>query len=151
MIKCSLEIGEARVEDIKGVIDVEVKSFKYPYTPMTFITLLNLFPNYFLVSKYCGKVVGYVTAALDKDGYGHIMSIAVDPEFRGMGIGKALIRAVESRLRRDGVKGVRLEVAVSNSIAIKLYEGLGYKLVRVLRNYYPDGEDAYLMIKDLNY
>lgn len=151
MIKCALRIREAKVEDIKYVFDVEVKSFKYPYSMITFLTLLNLFPNYFLISEYCGKVVGYVTAVIDRDGYGHIMSIAVDPEFRGLGIGRALMEAVESKLRYDGIKGVRLEVAVNNSIAIKLYERLGYKLVKVLHNYYPDGEDAYLMAKDLSY
>jgi len=42
-----------------------------------------------------------------------------------------------------------LEVRVSNKIAIKLYLNLGYKIVVVLKSYYIDGEDAYIMVKAL--
>lgn len=147
---CYLIVREVRHDDMKHVVDIERKSFKYPYTVLTFITLMNLYPNYFLVCEYCGRVVGYVSAAVGKDGYGHIISIAVDPEFRGRGIGKLLMGNVESRLYGDGINKFKLEVAVSNQIAVKMYSSLGYKVSKVLSRYYPDGEDAYLMIKDLS-
>lgn len=146
-----VRIREARLEDIRKVVEIEQKSFKYPYPSLAFVTILNLYPKYFLVSECCGEVVGYIMAVVDKDGYGHIMSIAVDPSRRGLGIGKKLMEAVESRLSADGIKRFRLEVAVSNYVAIRMYERLGYKVVKVLRNYYPDGEDAYVMVKNLTY
>lgn len=142
-------VREVRLSDIKYIVDIERKSFKYPYPLIAFITLMNLYPNYFLVCEFCGRVVGYVSAAIDKDGFGHVISIAVDPEFRLRGVGKLLMEAVERRLSRDGISKCKLEVAVSNSGAIKMYNTLGYKAVRVLSNYYPDGEDAYLMVKEL--
>lgn len=150
MSNCIL-IREARLEDIKRIVEIEQRSFKYPYPSLAFITILNLYPKYFLVCEYCGEVVGYVMAVIDKDGYGHIMSIAVDPNHRGLGLGRRLMEAVESRLSADGIKRFRLEVAVSNHIAIRMYEGLGYRAIKVLRNYYPDGEDAYVMVKNLTY
>jgi ribosomal-protein-alanine N-acetyltransferase len=46
-------------------------------------------------------------------------------------------------------KEVYLEVRVSNTPAIRLYEKLGFKIVKVLEGYYSDGENAYLMAREL--
>jgi len=48
-----------------------------------------------------------------------------------------------------GAQEVVLEVRVSNEPAINLYRGIGFKVVRILRRYYADGEDAYLMAAPL--
>jgi Acetyltransferases len=67
-------------------------------------------------------------------------------EFRGKGIGTALMkRSVQSMKEEYGAEEVYLEVRISNAPAIHLYEKLGFKKVKVLRNYYVDGEDAFLM------
>lgn len=147
--KCSLVIREASIDDIKYIVEIEGKSFRYPYPPIAFITLMTLYPKYFLVGEYCSRVIGYVSAAIDKDGSGHIISIAVDPEHRGYGLGKLLMRSVESKLLQDGINRFKLEVAVDNHIAIKMYGLLGYKISKVLKKYYPDGRDAYLMLKEI--
>ena len=44
-----------------------------------------------------------------------------------------------------GAKEIYLEVRVSNFPAINLYRKLGYEVVRRIRGYYADGEDAYVM------
>jgi ribosomal-protein-alanine N-acetyltransferase len=44
---------------------------------------------------------------------------------------------------------VYLEVRVSNSAAIKMYEKLNFKVKSRLKSYYRDGEDAYLMALEL--
>lgn len=150
MDECSLTVREANLNDIKYVVDIERKSFKYPYPATAFFTLMTLYPKYFLISEYCGKVVGYVVAGVDKDGSGHIISIAVDPEYRGRGFGKSLMKLIESRLLKDGINKFKLEVSVSNYVAIRMYELLGYKICKVLKGYYPDGEDAYLMYKEVS-
>ncbi|MEM1982566.1 MAG: ribosomal protein S18-alanine N-acetyltransferase [Sulfolobales archaeon] len=142
-------IREAKIEDIRYIVDIEKRSFKYPYPALAFITLMKLYPKYFLVCEYRGNVIGYVSAAIDRDGSGHIISIAVDPEYRGRGVGRLLMEAVESKCSKDGINRFKLEVAVSNLVAIKMYSSLGYRVSGVMKNYYPDGEDAYLMIKDL--
>ncbi|MFX1604225.1 MAG: hypothetical protein ACFFCK_12145, partial [Promethearchaeota archaeon] len=42
-----------------------------------------------------------------------------------------------------------LEVRKSNTPAVSAYEKLGFEVSRVLRGYYRDGEDAYLMAKQM--
>ncbi len=109
----------------------------------------KLYPNLFLVAECCGRVVGYAVGIIEGNNEGHIVSIAVDPEFRGLGIGKALMRELERRFSDYGVSLIKLEVSVKNQVAIKLYKSLGYKIVSRASNYYPDGSDAYLMLKIL--
>jgi len=43
----------------------------------------------------------------------------------------------------------KLEVRVDNEEAMKMYKKLGYDIVDILKRYYKDGGDAYLMIKKL--
>jgi ribosomal-protein-alanine N-acetyltransferase len=45
---------------------------------------------------------------------------------------------------------IYLEVRVSNTGAIKMYERLRFEIKSRLRSYYRDGEDAYLMALELN-
>ncbi len=145
---CGVVVRRAKNEDLRRIVEIEGRSFKYPYSILVLTTLLNLYPEYFLVCEYCGEVIGYVVAVIDKDSSGHIVSIAVDPNYRGLGIGRLLMNSIESKLRNDGITKFKLEVAVSNYVAINMYKSLGYEVVKVLKNYYPDGEDAYLMIKN---
>lgn len=79
---------------------------------------------------------------------GHIVSIAVIPEARRKGIGTALMLHVMKTLKEDyNVDEYYLEVRVSNIAAIRLYEKLGFKRIKVIKGYYLNGEDAYLMAK----
>ena len=48
------------------------------------------------------------------------------------------------------MRKVRLEVRVSNKAAINLYKKHGFKIVYAIKNFYLNGEDAYVMMKNLN-
>ena len=55
-----------------------------------------------------------------------MFALDVGPAFRRQGVGTALIKAVEEKARRDGLGRVNLEVAIDNTGALRLYQGLGY-------------------------
>ncbi len=74
-----------------------------------------------------------------------IATIGVLPEYRGRGIGEALLLACEKELKQ---KRIRLCVRASNDTAIRLYDRLGYHRISVWPRYYNDGEDAYVMEKN---
>ncbi len=79
---------------------------------------------------------------------GHVVSIAVLEGYRRMGIGSALLReAIGLMLNHYDVNSIYLEVRVSNNPAIRLYEKFGFVKARIIRGYYRDGEDAYVMVK----
>ncbi|AFZ71038.1 ribosomal-protein-alanine acetyltransferase [Caldisphaera lagunensis DSM 15908] len=81
---------------------------------------------------------------------GHVISIAVLPEYRKKGIGTALLKEAISRMKDNyNAESVYLEVRVSNNDAISLYKKMGFEEVRIIKEYYRDGEDAYVMVKIL--
>jgi ribosomal protein S18 acetylase RimI-like enzyme len=60
------------------------------------------------------------------------LGIAIDPSARGLHLGRAFMHFLHFVAKRRGCSLVRLTVSQTNHSAIKLYEGLGYKLeVRV--------------------
>jgi len=52
-------------------------------------------------------------------------------------------------VRAYGAKQWYLEVRVTNEEAIALYKKLGFEVTRTVHGYYADGEDAFVMSRDL--
>jgi ribosomal-protein-alanine N-acetyltransferase len=76
----------------------------------------------------------------------HLATIAVHPDLRGMGIGRALMQALLEQSAQDGAHSALLEVRAGNVAAQKLYESFGFTVVGRRPHYYRDNqEDALLM------
>lgn len=83
-------------------------------------------PDLFLVAEVDGRVAGVMMGAWDgRRGWLH--HLAVGEAYRGKGIGAALVREVEERLRAKGCLKVNLLVRVENLAARRVYERLGYE------------------------
>lgn len=86
-----------------------------------------------LAAEADGKVVGAVWVRI-MDDYGHIdgetpsFAISLDPEYRGLGIGTALMRAMLSLLREKGYRRASLAVQKAN-YAVKMYQSVGFQIV----------------------
>jgi len=139
-------IRPAKLFDIPEIVRIERQSFREEYPRGVFLVFLENNPDTFLVAEYSGKIIGYVMGYLRPDLEGHIMSIAVDPAYRGNGVGSALLEEVIERLIKKGARYIGLEVRVSNEGAIKLYERFGFRKIKRIVGYYLDGEDAYYML-----
>jgi ribosomal-protein-alanine N-acetyltransferase len=89
------------------------------------------------------EIVGYVICAKYAEAY-HVMTLATAPDHRREGIASALLDAVIERAGEDA--SYTLEVRVSNTGAIALYERYGFRGVGTRPRYYADnGEDAIIM------
>ena len=62
-------------------------------------------------------------------------TIAVDPAFRGLGIGSALMRKAEEKAQSLGMTKMSLEVLGDNLGAIRLYERLGYRITHTTKGF----------------
>ncbi len=153
-------VRKARLEDLDTVISINEVTLPEHYPRWFWENHLRNWGEAFYVAEVDGRIVGYVMSRVEYGpGYvveglivkkGHIISIAVLPEYRRKGIGTALMKAAMRSLKEVyGCKEVYLEVRVSNTPAIKLYEKLGFRKVKVIPMYYLDGEDAYLMARPL--
>jgi len=165
-------IRRARDEDIPAVMNVNLRSLPENYWYGFYKYLLDNWPEAFLVAEVDGVIVGYAMSRVeetadpallglvDESGkplpgisitaprkVGHLVSIAVLREYRGRGIGSALLRRTLEVMRDVyRAESVYLEVRVSNEPAIRLYRRFGFKIVRRIPYYYRDGEDAYVMV-----
>ncbi|MWC00098.1 ribosomal protein S18-alanine N-acetyltransferase [Agromyces seonyuensis] len=74
-----------------------------------------------------------------------IQTIAVVPEARGLGLGRALMQQLVAVARRRGAEEVFLEVRADNHVAQSLYRSLGFEELGVRRGYYRGGIDALTM------
>ena len=75
-----------------------------------------------------------------------IQNLAVKPDYRRQGIAVQLINHVIKRSRISGLQAIFLEVRKNNKPAIELYRRFGFYHSGTRPNYYPDGEDALVMI-----
>jgi len=131
--------------DLPAVLRIEKVSFSSPWTAAMFIAELreNLCSK-FLVAMMDGTIVGYIGGWIIADEL-HLLSLAVDPVSRRLGVAS---RLVEALYRQGRVRIVRagLEVRASNHAALVLYRSLGFRAVGVRPNYYADPrEDAVIM------
>ncbi|KAJ3206919.1 hypothetical protein HDU67_007870 [Dinochytrium kinnereticum] len=74
----------------------------------------------------------------------------VDPRFRGLGIGKKVVRRLEEEAGRIGVKRLLLETGPDLEAAVKVYEGCGFRRVHNYGEYaVKDPADSICYGKDL--
>lgn len=142
-------IREYSIRDFNEVLEIDKEVFN-PRNPSFDMFVYLTYCNDLLVADIGNRIVGYVvTMDIDKS-TGKIVSIAVRKEFRGHGIGEALLKEAIRRLKARGKTKVALEVRVSNKPAQELYRKIGFKIVDTIPGYYSDGEDAYYMVLTLS-
>ncbi|WP_299575523.1 ribosomal protein S18-alanine N-acetyltransferase [uncultured Williamsia sp.] len=95
-----------------------------------------------------GVLVGYAGISVlgRVGGYEcEIHTIALDPDHRGSGVGRALLRSLLD-VADDRQAETFLEVRTDNDAAISLYESVGFERLGLRKGYYqPIGADAYTM------
>jgi [ribosomal protein S18]-alanine N-acetyltransferase len=146
-------------ENLPSVIEINLNSLPEHYTEYFFESILKELPEAFIVAEFDAKIVGYAMCKIEfgfsnfrKLGFvkkGHVVSIAILEEHRGKKVGTILMEEAMNGLISRRTEEVYLEVRVSNSAAIKMYDKLNFKLKSRLKSYYRDGEDAYLMALEL--
>jgi len=84
-------------------------------------------PDLLLVATDEGALVGAVMAGYDGH-RGWINYLAVDPDARRRGLGRALMEEAERRLLAEGCPKVNLQVRAGNEGVVAFYERLGYSV-----------------------
>ena len=94
-----------------------------------------------------GEVVGYAGLLVAAD-EGYITNVAVDPSRRQQGVAAQLLQVFDNFARGNQLAFLTLEVRPSNTAAIALYQGFGFREVGRRRNYYDlPKEDALILTK----
>jgi ribosomal-protein-alanine N-acetyltransferase len=141
-------IREFKRPDIKRVLDIERASFNDPYPANILIDIYNLGAG-FLVAQENNRIIGYIIFWIKYEDEGHIISIAVDKNFRRLEVGSKLVETSIESFRKFNVNQIKLEVRVGNTGARKFYSKIGFKEEKVVEDYYEDLEDAVIMSRSM--
>jgi [ribosomal protein S18]-alanine N-acetyltransferase len=134
-----------RLADLERLLEIERAAFPKAAYPRDLFLELH---------RDCGSLFFVATRGLSLAGYSvtctrlpraELISIAVDPRFRRMGIAQALLDRTLSRLRRAGAARLSLMVRAGNAAAIALYASFGFRRTGRAARYYENGEDGVRM------
>jgi [ribosomal protein S18]-alanine N-acetyltransferase len=141
----------SRLSDLDGIQEVDRLSFSSPWTRAMYEEELRQAGMAFIIvlRTDSAPVVGYCSYRLVADEL-QVNNVAVMPDCRGRGYGRALVSAALEHGRAAGARTALLEVRRSNLPAQSLYLSLGFAQVGERSRYYthPD-EDALVLAGDL--
>lgn len=133
--------------DIDKIIAIEELAYgNHHWSKDSFLSeLSNDLAKYFSVFNEQDELIAYCGCwqILEE---AHITNIAVTPKYRRLHIGEALLKTIINNCYSNMVKFITLEVRVSNTPAIALYQKYGFKSLGTRKGYYQDNnEDALIM------
>ncbi len=138
-------IRETTVADLEQIALIETAIFSEPWTIEGLREAMLRKENIFLTVEVGEQVAGYALCYGMMD-EGEIPTIAIVPEYREAGLGKALLQQLILRAKDNGIQTIFLEVRQSNLAAQHLYQKCGFEVVGQRKGFYRfPTEDAILM------
>jgi ribosomal protein S18 acetylase RimI-like enzyme len=106
-------------------------------------------PEDVLVAEFEGRIVGYgkinhPTELPASEHVWYVSGLAVDPQFEGRGVGRALMEELIELARERGGRRMTLRVFAPNERARRLYERLGFETEGILRGEFMVGDQEYV-------
>jgi [ribosomal protein S18]-alanine N-acetyltransferase len=145
-----IEIRRLALADLSAIERIEREAYPTPWSRSMFAGELAK-PSSISLGAFdaaTDTLVGYLITSRYVDAW-HIMNLAVAAASRRRGIASDLLDELFRLTDDDPRRGYTLEVRVSNSNAIKLYQRMGFERTGLRRAYYTDNrEDAIVMWKD---
>jgi ribosomal-protein-alanine N-acetyltransferase len=151
-------LRQCKYDDIPAVMEVNETTLPENYPQFFYEQILEKYADAFTVAYLVDepeKIVGYImwrvergpsSFGLDYVKKGHLVSLAVLENYRRQGVANGLLSRSMEIVKNYGISEYVLEVRVSNSGAIRLYDKVyGYEKIKILPQYYRDGEDAFYM------
>ncbi len=148
-IASSIVYRPVQSEEAAMVLPLETACFSHPWTLDNIQSEIEKETSIFLGAFHEEKMVGYASCYV-VHGTAYMNNVGVHPDYRQMGIGETLIVRLEDLAREQNADVLTLEVRSKNTVAIAMYEKLGYKQHGVRRFFYRDPvDDGNIMTKTL--
>ncbi len=137
-------LTDARLDEVMAI---EQSAYAHPWSRGNFSdSVRSGYQAQLLVAG--DTLLGYFVAMKGVDEV-HLLNLTVAPAWQGQGWGRVMLDALAVWSRGQGAQWLWLEVRVSNTRALRIYEHHGYRRVGDRRGYYPAGhgqrEDAVVM------
>ena len=144
----NVQLRRLETHDLDAVETIERASYPTPWSRSMFDAELRKPSSLALGAFTVDELLGYAFVSRYVDAW-HVMNVAVSTPYRRRGIASALLERLFDVTATDPKRGYTLEVRVSNTGAIRLYEQLGFEARGMRRGYYTDNrEDALIMWRE---
>lgn len=143
-----LTIAPAAEADLDDVHRLEKECFPAPWRREFFASELDATGRFNLVARRGEVLIGYLFAMWVFDEM-HVNKIAVSAGERRQGIALRLMEECMAFSMRHAIHSISLEVRRSNQTAQAFYRSLAFEPAYVRPRYYPDGEAAVIMVREL--
>lgn len=142
----NIRIVPMTAEHIPELVRLEKMCFSTPWDEKALSDELENHTAHFLTAvDDIGSVLGYIGSFIVCESC-YISDVAVFPQNRRKGVGKALIEELCRLAGELGAESVSLEVRPSNSAAISLYSSMDFEEVGLRKNFYRDPEEDALIL-----
>jgi ribosomal-protein-alanine N-acetyltransferase len=140
-----IDIRRLQLRDLTSIEMIERSAYPTPWSRSMFAGELSK-PSSICIGAFEDEILlGYLITSRYVDAW-HVMNVAVTPDRQRQGIASALLGCLFELTADDDRRGYTLEVRVSNTKAIALYERVGFEQRGIRRGYYTDNrEDALIM------
>lgn len=128
--------------DMEAILAIERDSYRDPWGEESFNFLLR-HGGIGVVAAYRFPI-GYAFGRVTVD-EAELLNLAVSRVYRKKNIGRAILNEFLQACWRKGAQKVFLEVRVGNASAVHLYRSTGFDIISRRKQYYQDGEDAFIM------
>lgn len=144
-----MRLRKMRSSDLPGVIAIEKANYQFPWSE-------DIFKDCFKANYSCwvceesDNILGYCILAMAV-GEAHVLNICVAPAEQGQGIGRKMMENL-IEMSRGRAETLFLEVRPSNTVAIALYEAMGFNEIGIRKGYYPaknGREDAIMLALEI--
>lgn len=140
-----MTLRAATPDDAAALAGLHATAFDHPWAASEIADLAAQPGAFALLAEARGFILCRAIA-----GEAEILTLAVDPAARRLGVARALVEAAAGVAAQAGAETLFLEVADDNAAALGLYAGTGFERVGRRRNYYASGADAVVMRRTLN-
>lgn len=141
----NLSIENMTISDLESISPILLTDFDDFWTATILKSELENKNSHYIVAKINDKIVGFagIWKAVDEV---HITDIVVKKDFRGKGIGNALLEHLINISKSiEGIKSITLEVKEENIIAQNLYKKFNFATLGIRKNYYGLNKNAIIM------
>ena len=139
------EIKRMQPQDANRMAEIDRQVFSQPWSEQGFLSALQSPDTLYLIVWKDDQIIGYC-GFLQSFEEADITNVAVKEDWRGLGVGRRMLKELMDLGKKRGVERYTLEVRIGNIAAIKLYESLGFESVGIRKNFYEfPREDALIM------
>ncbi|MEV0297867.1 GNAT family N-acetyltransferase [Nocardia sp. NPDC050710] len=142
----------ARVQDLRTICTLEQQQF--PGLSWSYVTLRQLFDlhgSHWVVADVDGGVRGYALVGIGGAQRGWVLGLAVDSEYRGRGIARALLEQAVTNCRAALVDSVYITVRPTNQAATNLYKKAGFTRISHETQYFGAEEPRDVLVRRITH